>query len=592
MNRLARLAEHTQVGTPATSRRFPSPPLLALSWTSLALAACVGSLGDPGAAEDPGGAQAPRPPRPPVSCDGDQPSAVVAPLARLSSTEYARTLEALFGPELVAEVASSLEIIPVDTAEVEDDFSRTDQRLSPAHVRGYFQVADAIAQRVAGDAGLRAAFVGECARARVDDSCLEGFVPDFLRRAFRHEPSPEEVERVLGSARDQTGADKVHAALFVSLMAPDFLYKLENRGQARDAYTLELTAFELAARLAYHFWEAPPDDELLTAAGSGDLLTESGYQQQVERMARDPRTEETILRFFDEWLHLKTAPYTSSPRLEALRDGIDTAGLHEAMEAEVHAMLRYHLAQGGVWTDVLTSNLSFAEDPRLAAIYGVEAWDGENAPPELPAGERSGILTRAALLATSDGSTNPFRRGATLRRSVLCDGIAPPPNDLPADALQPPEPVPGATTRQRFEQKVADEPCATCHALFSDVGYALEAYDGLGRFRAMERLITTGGEDHGTAPIDTVATVYIDSREEDPVSGPVEMSERIAASPKANRCFATRYFHYTYRRTETQAADRCAIESLTERLDEGMPMREALRAIALDETFRLRELED
>ncbi len=544
---------------------------------------CTGSIGNVGDQDGLGSA------RDPVVCK-ETPGPVLAPLHRLSRTEYERGLRQLVGDSLVDGAADQLRTLPSDEAEGEGDFSRMDHRLSSEHVGAHYRVADRIATQLSQDADATVAAFGDCARANPDEACLRSALPGFLRRAFHRDPTDDEIQNVIDEASSFSAGERIHAAVFLTLMAPDFLYRFENRGEEVSPEVVELTGFELASRLAAHFWSGPPDDALLDAAASGALDSEEGFREQVDRMVAHPRTEATVIGFFDEWFHLHRPPFGTSPRLEVLRDGTDMTGLSEAMRSEVHELLRFHLDQGDGFREALTSRYSFAQDPRLATIYGVEPWDGTSSPPMLPEGERSGILTRAGMLYTEDGSTNPFRRGAFLRRSILCDAVAPPPADLPPDALQRPPTEAGASSRDQFAAKIVEEPCASCHAQFTSLGYIMEAYDGLGRYRTEERLVTVEGNDEGTAAVDASAVAAIEGRDEPAVSGPVALSQAIADSPKANACFASRYVRFTYRR-EIVGEDQCVADRIARELEGGQSMREALRSVALDESFRLRRLE-
>ena len=125
-----------------------------------------------------------------------------------------------------------------------------------------------------------------------------------------------------------------------------------------------------------------------------------------------------------------------------------------------------------------------------------------------PTAAARGILQRAALLASSLEQTNPFHRGAFIRRSILCDNLPrPDPNSLPPGSLDPPPPSTAMTTRQRYAAKVdGNGLCQTCHASFSNLGYVMEAYDALGRFRTMEKVFDEQtGALLATLPIDTTA---------------------------------------------------------------------------------------
>ena len=561
---------------------------------AVTLASCTGVIADPRSDGDdgrrPDGALGgPSGNAVPIDCRGPAEPGV-APLGRFAADEYVAALRGILGEAVVADLAGPLGNLPPDEPVEEGGFTRHDDRVSERHVDTYYDVADAAARRVAADAAVRAELVGECARAGVDADCMRSFVPAFLRQAYRRPATDAEIDAAMALVDELPGTEGLHAVVFTTLMSPDFIYRFENRGTV-EGDVVVLTSFELASRLSYHFWGTPPDDELLRAAEAGELETEAGYAAQVERLYEDPRTDQTIATFFSEWLHIDRGEYGDNPRLEVLRGDVAVDGLGAEMTEEVRDLLRFHLERGDGWMDVLTSPLSFARTDRLASIYGVPAWDGSSEPPTLPAGERSGLLTRAGMLFTTDGSTNPFRRGIFVRRTILCDSVPPPPDSLPADALQPPDLEPGASTRDAYAAKVVNEPCASCHASFSPLGYTFEAYDGLGRFRTEEHVVSATGEDFGFVPVDATAVAAVEPDDTRPVSGPVELTERLAGSDKPNECFARQYFRFTHRREETRA-DACTVGSLAAQLTDGASMHEALRTVALEPAFRQRRLED
>src|SRR5262249_15343430 len=161
-----------------------------------------------------------------------------------TASEYEASIDALFGPAVVAAVRAELDALPSDEPEAEGDFERQDHRVSERHIESFFRVADAIAGRVASDAAIRTRVVRSCASAGVDEACLRTFVAPFLRRAHRRPADPADVERTLSIALPLGGLDGLRAVVFTALMAPDFIYRLENRGAtAGDVATLD--PFEL-----------------------------------------------------------------------------------------------------------------------------------------------------------------------------------------------------------------------------------------------------------------------------------------------------------------------------------------------------------
>jgi Protein of unknown function (DUF1592)/Protein of unknown function (DUF1588)/Protein of unknown function (DUF1585)/Protein of unknown function (DUF1595)/Protein of unknown function (DUF1587) len=549
--------------------------VFAVLGSAIAVCGCVGTLG--GTDGPPTGNVVP------IDCQGPA-VAAAAPLTRLQKTEYVATLRELVG----ADVAFT-DNFPLDITTGTTSFVREDRDLAQQHVDTFYRTADAVAKLVSGDATRRRTLLGDCG-ANVDDACLSTFIPGFLAKAYRRAPSPDELSAAMGLLSTYHGNDAVHAVVFTTLMSPDFLYRFENHG-AVSGGTIQLTGYEIATRLAFTYWGAPPDQQLLDAARSGQLEDEAGYAAQVERVISDPRAQATIMSFFEEWLSVDGAQFASSPRANALRGDLDTNGLADEMHEEVRDLLRYALDHDMSWTDVITTDLSFARTARLAGIYGVPVWDGTSPPPHLPAGQRSGIFTRAGMVYGADGSTNPFTHGAFFRQDVLCDTVLPPPSTIPAELLTPPVPMAGQSTRQAFEGRIANEPCKGCHAGFAPLGYTLEIYDGFGRFRTQEHVVDVVGTDFGMVPVDARAIAQVDSDDDQVVNGVVELSQRFAESPKSNQCFARHLFRYAYRQEET-AGDACTIGSMVDRFTSGGSMRAVLTSIAMEPSFRQRKLED
>jgi hypothetical protein len=208
---------------------------------------------------------------------------------------------------------------------------------------------------------------------------------------------------------------------------------------------------------------------------------------------------------------------------------------------------------------------------------------------------RVGLLQRAALLASTLETTNPFHRGALIRRALLCDPLpSPDPNSLPPGSLEVPPVDAALTTRQRFEAKIEGNAlCAGCHAMFSDIGYVMEAFDSLGRFRTTENVFDEQtGELIATLPVDTRATVQVAGDDPREVMGPKELNQMIVQSGKVQSCLSANYFRYALRRDPTSnSADACSYEAVRDALDEpGVGLAEAFRKIGSDAGFRQRKV--
>ena len=562
-----------------------------MSVVGAGLAGCIGQIGDD---ENP----AP-PPETTVSgtlvCD---PSTAPSPtpLIRLSRLQYDNTLADLLAHFGIAEaltdaaVVEQLSQFPEDGEEGES-FSLMDGRLAQRHVETYYGVADALASALTDDPARLEALLGACGQdSPVADTCLSDFVAQLGRLAFRRPLDESEITRLMELNEPAVPtAEVVRRLVFQILMSPQLNYHLELEGEPQgDDDHLTLSGYALAARLSYHFWQSMPDAALLDAAASGALDTDDGYRAEIERLFTDPRTRETVRRLYSEWYRLDAfGGFATSPAFESFSDGVQADdALHEAMVAEIEALTdHYTWDTQGSYADLLSSDLILTESSALASLYGVTPWDGNSEPSRFSA-ERSGLLTRAAFLVTSNERTNPFRRGAYLTREILCEPLSlPDPNNLPADALDEPDFDPEKSTRERFEAKTAAAECQSCHGSFNPPGFALEAYDALGRHRSEETIYDEDGTLIATVPVDSSIEFRVDDKKES-FDGPVALMDAIAASGRAETCFARHYFRFTYRRAEDEARDSCALVTVREALVDGGGIRAALKAVALEPAFR------
>jgi len=491
----------------------------------------------------------------------------------------------------VAGAESAFDQLPPD-GENDSVYAGNDHRVTQRHVDAYFGIANNIASSVTGDRDSLESLAGECAG---DDppgeACVQAFVADFGERVFRRPLEEGEIERYLELYDESVpGAEVFRGIVLQLLMSPRFLYHFEIDGEEVDGNEdhLQLSAYELASRLAYHFWQAPPDAELYAAAKDDSLMTDAGFEAQVERLFADDRTRASLTRFWREWYQLDGfAGFVDTPAFNAFLEGDSAdADLYADMLDEVDRLLDYYTFEtDGSYRDVLSSPLIVTPSEPLAALYGVDPWDGTSNFPEFTGSERSGLLTRAALLVAGNELTNPIKRGAFVLRSILCEDLHPPSN-LPAEALALPEADAELSTRKRFELKTSPAACSGCHAVLNPYGFVLEAYDALGRYRTEEKIYSDTGELENTVPIDVAAEIILGT-ETSSVANPVEFSEQLAASGIADDCFARQYFRYTYRRDEA-TGDSCALAAIRDNVGPEGSLKQALRDVALSPSFRQR----
>src|SRR5262245_6367560 len=530
----------------------------------------------------------------------------ITPLAKLSTLQYRNTVRDLLSASglsaVATEIAPMLAAIPDDSTVA---FRGLDARISSDHIQGYFNVATAVANAATSTSARLTTLAGSCAgTSPLAASCLDAFLASFGKRAFRRPLDADELAEMKDVATGTSPApanatEAIRNVVVMLLMSPRFANHLELAGtpiSGREDY-LALDPYEIASRLSYTFWQTLPDDALLAAAADGSLGTDAGFNTQLDRVFADPRTRDTIWQFWNEWMRFESFTGFSSdrPGFMALAAGenVGVAG-HDHwgdMVREIQDLTNlYTWTQSGTLGDLLTSDLSVTKSADLAHLYGVPAWSGSGDYPRFTDGSHVGVLQRAALLADSLETTNPFHRGAFLRRSILCDALPrPDANSLPPGSLDPPPPSTAMTTRQRYQAKVEGNGlCQTCHGSFSNLGYVMEAYDSLGRFRTMEKVFDEQtGALLATLPIDTSAVPQVIIGDMRPVSGPAELNQRVIESGKVEACLSANYFRYALRRDPTRdSGDACAYEAMRVSLASGGALAAAFRGLATSTGFR------
>jgi hypothetical protein len=439
-----------------------------------------------------------------------------------------------------------------------------------------------------------AAVFGPCsnAGASVDAACLRAFVKGFGEIALRHPLTDDDVTfyAATATATPPSKTDLVNV-IAVLLSSPRFLYRVESGGAQVAPNIYALDAWELAARLSYHFWGTMPDATLRADAASGILLTDAGYAIEVERLMADPRAAAALRNFFQQWFWpLQELPpldsRASDPVFKAFAGAdLPNASLRAHMLADVLDAASWVTAHGGGVGELLSNRLSFARDADLAAIYGVAPWSGQGDPPMLPA-SRVGLLTRAAFLSTGTANTRPIMKGVFIRTTLLCDTIPPPP---PNAANTPIKSAPDQTTREVIESitEVPGTVCAGCHKTFiNPLGFASENFDSLGRERSAQAFFDDTGKMTGSKAVDTTGTPAVTAGDTTASTGIGDVTRLVAASGKVEACLATRFFRYAFRRIEGPG-DTDVIDALTSMAAKGT-LADVFKGVALRPEFKQR----
>jgi hypothetical protein len=408
-------------------------------------------------------------------------------LARLTRLQYRNAVRDLFGPDVPPPSALEPDVAADGLVAV----GATVASLSPRGVEQAIEAARGLARDLMSTPEKRAR-IYTCAPASADDAvCLGAVVDAWGPRLWRRPLLAEEREGLVAVGRAAgatlgTFEAGVEATLARLLQSPFFLYRVEvGEPDPEVEGGRRLTSHELAARLAAFVWNSVPDDALRASADSGVLSTAEGLSAELDRMLASPKVHDAVRNFFAEWLDLYALDglnkdpnifrHYSADLGAAARE--ETLRLVEHLVFDLDADIR----------TLLTTRTTFV-NRRLAAIYNVPATADEGfGRVELPAdGPRSGFLGHVAFLAQNahPTSTSATLRGIFVRERLLCQTMPPPPTNLNTAI---PEPSEGARTlKERLLRHMEDDFCAGCHALTDPVGFGLENFDGLGRWRLEE----------------------------------------------------------------------------------------------------------
>ena len=504
--------------------------------------ACTGLIEDPaGASAIPGSGS---------RLDGNGPGDLdvdalgAAGIHRLSRVEVRDTIEDLLGIELPPEL---IELLPPDAATPFDN-DETQQVASAALLEGVKAIGDRAAAIAMADPSRRAAIVGCAPLSAADEACFRSFLERFGRRALRRPLDSDEVDELTTTlmpfASDQ---DDFYVAVELALRAllqhPELLHRVEIGVPVPEKPgVFRLTSWELATRLSYLLWGAPPDDELLDLAAADRLESGEDVRAAAERMLSEPRARQRIARFHAMWLGY---------------DGRGGDPLRDAMRAETDASVeRIVFDEHRPWTDLLTLDETFVDAP-LAEHYGLPS--PGDAPGWVPYDEgRAGILSQGMLLANGAkfGDTSPTLRGQFIRSRLFCQPLPPPPPDLMVNTDEPPGGADSTACKpERYASHRSSPGCAGCHALVDPIGFGLENYDTLGRFRTHE-VDNPECEIAGDGEVVGVGRFH----------GPGELGALLAGAPAVQSCLIRQLYRFAVGRPETEA-DEATLEILDRGFD-------------------------
>jgi hypothetical protein len=352
---------------------------------------------------------------------------------------------------------------------------------------------------------------------------LREFCARFAARAFRRPLTDEQkqlfIDRQSAEAGDPEKA--VKRVVLLVLKSPRFLY--HELGGGRDAY-------EVASRISFGLWDSLPDQPLLDAAASGQLVNREQVTRQAERMVSDLRARAKLRDFFLQWLKVEHVP-------DLAKDPNKFPEFNATIANDLRTSLDLFLEEviGGETSDfrqlLLTNSLYL--NGRLAQFYGVDlAPDAPFQKVYLDPRERAGVLSHPYLMASFayTATSSPIHRGVFLARSVLGRALRPPPDafaPLAADLH------PQLTTRERVDLQTRPASCQSCHAMINPLGFTLEHFDAVGRYR---------GEEKGR-PIDATGSYQTRTGGSETFTGIRDLATFLATSDETQSAFVEQLFH-------------------------------------------------
>jgi hypothetical protein len=504
------------------------------------------------------------------SCAG-QISPGRAPLRRLNRLEYNSTIRDLLG-----ETTRYADSFPPD--EQGGGFSNNADALVVSHLLAESYAS--AAQAMAATAVTRLSSLSPCdVTTTGEQSCARQFIVTFGKRAFRRPITSDEATRFLALyTTGRTGgtyADGISVVIEMMLQSPHFIYRVEPAPSlAAGAAPVAVTPYELATRLSYFIWGSMPDDTLFAAADAGALSTSSQVAGQARRMLQDNRAHDAVAAFHREWLQLDHA--LEAPKA-AMMFPTWSPTLAGALFAESQTFVENVFWSDGRLATLLSAPYTFA-DQTVAQYYGATAPASTSfGKLMLDPTQRAGLLTQGTFLAAHAGpdQTSPVQRGKFVREQLLCQTVAPPPNNL---VIMPPKVDQTTSTRDRFKQhEMTGSSCAACHALMDPLGFGFEHYDTIGQWRTVD----------GPSTVD--ATGMVTGTDVDgPYDGAVALMAKLSVSTQVANCVATQWFRFATGRTET-TADMCTLQTIRAQFSSSQTDMRALPvAIATSDAFRYR----
>lgn len=311
----------------------------------------------------------------------------------------------------------------------------------------------------------------------------------FAKRAYRRPPTASEIETLLkvfdlSDSQDEVFSESVKLMLKAALMSPQFFYITPDAPPSGTDDIVPIGDYQLASKLSYLFWATMPDDELMGLADAGKLRDPAVIEQQVKRLIADKRSRALFDGFGAQWLQIDKIDELSLD--EKKYPPMTNKGLRRAMYEEAAMLFDTIMREDRSIIEFVTCDYTFMNS-FLAPVYGMEdsVKGAEMRKVQLTDANRGGILTLPAVLAITSqpNRTSPVKRGKWVLAQILGEDPPRPPGNVPPLEQQNKPENAKLNLRQRTELHRTDPNCAACHQTIDPIGFGLENFDAMGRWR-------------------------------------------------------------------------------------------------------------
>jgi len=413
-------------------------------------------------------------------------------IRRLNKREYGNTLHELFGVDPAIARDLPEEVLGAG-------YTNT---LSPLLIEKYLSIANEVLDKSFAPAGSKPTAVQRRllgalpAKGEDPTAAARRVARSLARLAYRRPPSEAEVDvlmRVFSLARANRKPypEALRWMVKATLVSPQFLFITPVKANSSGSTTaspeiVPLDDYQLASRLSYLLWQTMPDGELSALADAGKLQDRAVLDAQARRMLKDPRSRALFDGFGAQWLGVDKL---AGKAFDAEKFPQMTAKMRLAMYDEARLLFQEILRDNLQLTAFIESDSTYLNES-LATLYGMEQTvrGAQMRRVTLTNSNRGGILTMPGILANSSfpNRTSPVNRGVWVLEQVLGENVPPPPPNVPSLEKQDKRTIATMTLRQRTELHRSNPVCANCHKVLDPIGFGLENYDAIGRWRTVD----------------------------------------------------------------------------------------------------------